>query len=131
MHAADIRQLFPGLKDSIYLNTATMNVGCTPARAAYELAAERRSSGRFDWMEAERAGEEARAIFAEIIGATTGEIAIVPAVSAAAGNTEAVMARFRKANVVASVREGRIRLAVHFYNLEEELDRVAGLIGRG
>jgi hypothetical protein len=32
--------------------------------------------------------------------------------------------------VVASVRAGRIRLAVHFYNLEEELDRVAGLIGR-
>jgi cysteine desulfurase/selenocysteine lyase len=30
---------------------------------------------------------------------------------------------------VASVREGRIRLAVHFYNLEEEIDRVAGLIG--
>jgi selenocysteine lyase/cysteine desulfurase len=46
-------------------------------------------------------------------------------------DTEAVLARFRQANVVASVREGRIRLAVHFYNLDEELDRVAGLIGRG
>ena len=41
------------------------------------------------------------------------------------------MERFRQANVVASVREGRIRLAVHFYNVEEELDRVAQLIGRG
>jgi len=39
-----------------------------------------------------------------------------------------VAARFREANVLASVRAGRIRLAVHFYNLEEELDRVAELI---
>ena len=38
MNVADIRGLFPGLKDTIYLNTATMAVGCTPARAAYEAA---------------------------------------------------------------------------------------------
>lgn len=38
-------------------------------------------------------------------------------------------ARFRQANVVASVRAGRVRLAVHFYNLEEEIDRVAELVG--
>jgi selenocysteine lyase/cysteine desulfurase len=38
-------------------------------------------------------------------------------------------ARFGAANVVASVRAGRVRLAVHFYNLEEEIDRVAELVG--
>ena len=85
MQAADIRGLFPGLQDTIYLNTASMNVGCAPAREAYELAVERWSAGRFDWMDAERAGEEARTMFAEIVGATAGEIAIVPAVSSAAG----------------------------------------------
>ena len=70
MDAADIRPLFPGLKDTIYLNTATMSVGCAPASEAYELAVGRWSAGRFDWMEAERAGEDARAIFAQIVGAT-------------------------------------------------------------
>lgn len=85
MDAADVRQLFPGLRNTIYLNTASMNVGCTPARAAYELAVERWSAGRFDWTEAEQAGEDARAIFAEIIGATAEEIALVPSVSTAAG----------------------------------------------
>ena len=85
MIAADIRQLFPGLQNIIYLNTATMNVGCAPARAAYERAVERWSTGRFDWAEAELAGEDARAMFADIVGATVGEIAIVPAVSTAAG----------------------------------------------
>lgn len=85
MNVSDIRGLFPGLKDTIYLNTATMCVGCAPAREAYELAVERWSTGRFDWMEAEQAGEGARGMFAEIIGAAAAEIAIVPAVSTAAG----------------------------------------------
>jgi hypothetical protein len=39
------------------------------------------------------------------------------------------MSRLRSANVVASVRAGKVRLAVHFYNLEDELGRVAELIG--
>ena len=51
-------------------------------------------------------------------------------VSVPVTDTEAVLARLRQANVVASVREGRVRLSVHFYNSEEELDLVAELIGR-
>jgi len=82
---AQVRQLFPGLTDTIYLNTATMCVGCTPARDAYKRAVELWSTGRFDWLEAERAGEDARAIFAEIVGASAETIAIIPTVSAAAG----------------------------------------------
>ncbi|QHK21600.1 aminotransferase class V-fold PLP-dependent enzyme [Pseudarthrobacter psychrotolerans] len=85
MQAADIRRLFPGLQNTVYLNTANMSVGCAPAREAYARAVERWSEGRFDWTVAERAGEDARAMFAEIVGATAGEIAIVPAVSTAAG----------------------------------------------
>jgi kynureninase len=82
---ADIRALFPGLKDTIYLNTATMSVGCAPAVEAYERAAKQWSAGRLDWLEAERAGEDARALFAQIVGARQEEIALVPAVSIAAG----------------------------------------------
>ena len=85
MTIADIRALFPGLTDTIYMNTATMSVGCKPAREAYERAVERWSAGRFDWVETERAGEAARALVAEIIGASPECVAIVPAVSVAAG----------------------------------------------
>ena len=85
MNAAAVRALFPGLADTIYLNTATVSVGCAAARAAYERAAERWSAGRLDWMEAERAGEDARSIFAQIVGARPEHVAIVPAVSTAAG----------------------------------------------
>ena len=91
MNGADIRQLFPGLKDTIYLNTATMAAGCTPARQAYEHAVDRWSAGRFDWMEAEQAGEDARAMFAQIVGARPGGVAIVLAMSTAAGIVAANM----------------------------------------
>jgi selenocysteine lyase/cysteine desulfurase len=85
MNVTHIRELFPGLNDTIYLNTATMAIGNAEARAAYEHAVERWSAGRFDWLEAERAGEEARAHFAALVGAATDEVALVPAVSTAAG----------------------------------------------
>jgi selenocysteine lyase/cysteine desulfurase len=91
MDVSEIRGLFPGLKDTIYLNTATMCVGCSPAVRAYRRALERWSAGQFDWMEAEQAGEDARGMFAEIIGATAADIAIVPAVSTAAGIVAANM----------------------------------------
>ena len=52
-------------------------------------------------------------------------------VSVPVSDPDAVMARLRRANVVVSVRAGRIRLATHFYNLEEELVRVAELIAGG
>jgi selenocysteine lyase/cysteine desulfurase len=91
MNMAEIRALFPGLTGTIYLNTATMSAGSAPARAAYERAAERWSAGRFDWTDAERAGEDARAMFAEIIGAQAADVAIVPAVSSAAGIVAANM----------------------------------------
>jgi hypothetical protein len=43
LEIADIRQLFPGLAGTTYLNTANVCVGYAG----------------FDWTEAERAGEEA------------------------------------------------------------------------
>ena len=89
MDVADLRALFPGLTDTIYLNTATMAVGCTPAREAYEHAVDRWSAGRFDWIEAERAAQDARSLFAAMVGARAEEIAIVPAVSIAAGTVAA------------------------------------------
>ncbi len=85
MDVTQIRELFPGLTGTIYLNTATMAVGNALARAAYERAVERWSAGRFDWLEAEQAGEEARAHFAALVGAAPDEVALVPAVSTAAG----------------------------------------------
>jgi selenocysteine lyase/cysteine desulfurase len=80
-----VRELFPGLAGKVYLNTATMAMGCVPVREAYEQALEAWVAGRFDWTVAEQSGEEARTRFARMIGAESETVAIVPAVSAAAG----------------------------------------------
>lgn len=85
MTAAEIRALFPRLEGTIYLNTATMAVGSEPARQAFARAVDRWCAGRFDWLDAERAGENARAMFASIIGAPTEDVAILPTVSTAVG----------------------------------------------
>ncbi len=49
-------------------------------------------------------------------------------VSVPVKDAEGTMARLRAANVIASLRAGRVRLSVHFYNLEDEIDRVAELM---
>lgn len=101
-----VRERFPGLKDTIYLDTATMAVGCAPARAAYERAVDQWASGRFDWTEAEHAGEDARAAFAQIVGARPEEVAIVPALSTAAGIVAANMPEGKRGeNIVVADNE--------------------------
>jgi selenocysteine lyase/cysteine desulfurase len=40
----------------------------------------------------------------------------------------ATMARLRAAGVVAAAPLGGVRLSVHFYNLDEDIDRVAELL---
>jgi selenocysteine lyase/cysteine desulfurase len=85
MDSIDIRALVPDLGGTVYLNTATMAAGCMPVKEAYERALEAWMAGRFDWTEAEQAGEECRSAFARMVGASPDEIAIVPAVSTAAG----------------------------------------------
>jgi cysteine desulfurase/selenocysteine lyase len=50
--------------------------------------------------------------------------------SVKADDAETILARFNQFNVIASVRSDRIRLAVHFYNVKEELSKVAELVSR-
>jgi selenocysteine lyase/cysteine desulfurase len=41
---------------------------------------------------------------------------------------EAVLKRFREDRIVASVRAGRVRISLHFYNSPEDIDLVATLL---
>ncbi len=43
-------------------------------------------------------------------------------------NLTGAFRRLNEANVVCSMREGAIRLSPHFYNTEEEMERVAGIL---
>jgi cysteine desulfurase / selenocysteine lyase len=85
MFENEVEALFPGSRAKIYMNTASYAIGCTPAIDALKAAADAWSQGQFDYIEAEAAGEEARAIFARLINAPAENIALIPTVSTAAG----------------------------------------------
>ena len=85
MDLTALRALFPELERAVYLNTASMALGALPVRRAYERALAEWTAGQFAWPEAERAADEARVLFARIVGADPDEVALVPSVSTAAG----------------------------------------------
>jgi cysteine desulfurase/selenocysteine lyase len=78
MRQQEIETLFPRLGRTIYMNTASFAVGCAPAVDAFRSAVEAWSQGSFDYVEAEAAGEEARAIFSRLINAPIQNVALIP-----------------------------------------------------
>jgi len=79
------RRLFPATEKLAYFNTAAVSLGSTTLRDAYARCIADWTGGGFDFVRAEQAGETARNSFAEIIGASARDIALIPSVSAAAG----------------------------------------------
>ena len=81
----EVKRLFPDLCGTTYMNTASLAPGCRPAVDALLAATKNWARGRLDWAEAERAGDEVRALFANLIGGQTDCTALVPTASAVAG----------------------------------------------
>jgi selenocysteine lyase/cysteine desulfurase len=82
-----------------YLDTATYGLPPRSALEALEQAAEDWRRGE-DWSRWEEDGEACRALFARIVGAKAEEIALVPALSVAAGVVAVSLPAERGSNVV-------------------------------
>lgn len=100
------RQLFPALERQAYLNTAAVGLGSTVLRDAYRAYEESWTRDGLDFVRAERAAENARVLFARLIGAAAQDVALISSVSAAAG---LVAAQFTQAargeNIVIGAQE--------------------------
>jgi selenocysteine lyase/cysteine desulfurase len=82
MTIADARTLFEPAPGTIYLDAGTYGLPPRPTIEASLAALEGWKTGRADYVQDwESAGERARALFAELIGAATEEIALIPTVS--------------------------------------------------
>jgi len=81
----DARNLFPAARKVAYFNTAATALGSTVLRDAYADCIADWTENGFDTTRGERAGENARAAFSRIIGASPEDVALIPSVSAAAG----------------------------------------------
>lgn len=81
----EARAEFAFLEDRVYLNTAAVALGSHRLAAAYRSCIDEWTAEGFDFVRAERAAEASRGAFARIIGASPDDVALIPAVSAAAG----------------------------------------------
>src|SRR4051794_19920885 len=97
---ASVRDLFSPAPGLAYLDAATYGLPPKPTVGALDRALRRWQDGTADWIaEWDREGDVCRNLFAEIIGASPDEIALIPTVSvgvgmiaaALPGNTKAVV----------------------------------------
>ncbi|MEM1206361.1 MAG: aminotransferase class V-fold PLP-dependent enzyme [Acidobacteriota bacterium] len=79
-----LRQLFPATRDAAYLNTAAYGPGPTPVVDATREHLEAWTHGTGSWLDWEATAEDARRLFAELVGAQTDTIALVSSMSGAA-----------------------------------------------
>jgi cysteine desulfurase / selenocysteine lyase len=108
-HAADIREarrLFPATAGRAYFNTAAVGLASRRLADTYHEFIDEWAATGLDYSRGEQAAGAARSAVARLIGADAGDIALIPAVSSAAG---LVAAQFGPAhrgdNIVIGQRE--------------------------
>ena len=106
MTSSRIAALFPDLGDTIYMNTASVGVACEASQKALVAAANTWASGCFDVAGAERAGEEARSLFAKLINGRADCVALIASASAVAGQVAAHLGDCRRrGNIIVGAQE--------------------------
>jgi selenocysteine lyase/cysteine desulfurase len=91
--AEEIRALFDPAPGTIYLDAASYGLPPRQSVEALEAAIRSWQSGRAFWRpDWDVRGEDCRALYAELIGAATAEIALVPTVSVAVATVAASLA---------------------------------------
>ena len=81
----EARRLFPATTDRAYLNTAAVGLASRRLADTYHQLVDRWVENGFDWRDGERAANAARAAAARLIGAGADDVALIPALSSAAG----------------------------------------------
>jgi selenocysteine lyase/cysteine desulfurase len=142
----DARQLFPATTDRAYLNTASVGLASRHLADTLHRFVDRWAEEGLDFPEGERAANAARAAVARLMGAAADGVALIPALSSAAGLVSAQLGPAAPGeNVVIGEREyssnnfpwrqltakGYDVRQVPFRNGGLEPDDVAGLIDGG
>jgi selenocysteine lyase/cysteine desulfurase len=104
--SSSIASLFPDLGDAIYMNSASIGVACQASRTALTDAATNWAMGRFDFVDAERSGEEARHLFAKLINGRADCVSLIPSASAVAGQVAShIGTSSRRGNIIMGAQE--------------------------
>jgi len=132
MQWPQVRALFPATVERAYLNSATYAPAARPVLEAMQAAQAQWSAGRGDWREWEARAEDARSALARLLRTQAERVALLPAVSSAAGQVAENVPFRPGANLV--VGEGEFRSNLYPWLLQErrgfELRMVRTVDGR-
>jgi len=108
-----LRELFPATRQSVYLNTASYAPGAAPVLAEVQAGLEQWSLGTASWKHWEARAEEARGLFARLLGCASQQVALQSSFSAAAGQVAECLpapGHGARANIVVGADEFRSNL---------------------
>ena len=117
MQWSEVRELFPATRGRAYLNCATFAPAAKPVLEAVQRAQAGWVSGRGSWQAWEAQAERARAALAELLRTESDRVALLPAVSVAAGQVAENVPFRPGANLV--VGEGEFRSNLYPWLLQE------------
>ncbi|MFD2467747.1 aminotransferase class V-fold PLP-dependent enzyme [Amycolatopsis silviterrae] len=95
MTPAEFRALFPALRELTWLDTPGAPPGAAPVIEAMRETIDAWSSGRFEWHAWDDAAEQARELFADLLGVPAATVATVSSLSEAAATVAASLPRGR------------------------------------
>jgi selenocysteine lyase/cysteine desulfurase len=102
----EARLMFPATQGQAYLNTAAVGLASRRLAQTYHAVVDDWAEHGLDFARAERAANDARILAARIMGADPADVALIPAVSSAAGLVAAQLGPAdRGENVVIGERE--------------------------
>jgi selenocysteine lyase/cysteine desulfurase len=132
MDWSEVRALFPATAERAYLNCATYAPAARGVLEAMRAAQEEWATGRGDWREWEARAEDARSALARLLRTDSERVALLPAVSTAAGQVAENVPFRPGANLV--VGEGEFRSNLYPWLLQErrgfEIRMVRAVDGR-
>ena len=104
---AGFRELFPALRDTVWLDTPVSPPGARPVTEALHATLDAWTSGDYDWLDWDAAADRARRLFARLVGAEPGAVAAVGSLAEAAATVAGSLPRGR---VVVAADEFRSNL---------------------
>ena len=115
-----VRSEFPATRERAYLNTATYGPGPERVVRAVETCLERWSTGQATLAELEAVGEHSRRDFAALLGVEARTIALLPTVSAAAGQVAWTLPPPEAGSRNLVVGDGEFRSLIYPWLAQEE-----------
>jgi selenocysteine lyase/cysteine desulfurase len=123
-----VRERFPILSRLTYLNSCSQGALSTDVREAYEQYLRDWDELGSPWELWVEKSDEARRGFARLVGASPDDVAVT--VCVASKDPDALVRALRGDGIVTSSRGRNVRVSMHFYNTNDDVDIVLAALAR-